>query len=187
MHGRLSKYSTRSSLQWLITILIPASVTSGHALISNSCKCLHLSIQTQWQPYPTAIHRHLHFMFKSTFRYVNMLNLLHLSAIPSNPSSSRLGRNDRFNDIMEDMEGRWRNVDNALAVKLQPSKRCKDVSSCSDPIPSSNPLSVIFQQTRNLSSWSLQHISNRWSGQWSSGAVRTMIWETTGYLTECFT
>jgi len=73
MDGRYLKVSTRSWLQWLITILIPASVTLRQQKIVNSCKCLHLSIQTQWQSYPTAIHRHLHFMFKTTFRYVNML------------------------------------------------------------------------------------------------------------------
>jgi len=73
MDGSFFKYSTRSWLQWLITILIPVSVTLGLQSIFNACKCLHLSIQTQWQPYPIAIHRHLHFMFKTTFRYVNML------------------------------------------------------------------------------------------------------------------
>ena len=66
MDSRPSKFSTRSWLQWLITILIPVSVTLRHQQIVKSCKCLQLSIQTQWQPYPTAIHRHLHFMFKTT-------------------------------------------------------------------------------------------------------------------------
>jgi hypothetical protein len=73
MDGRSLKVSMCSWLQWLITILIPVSVTLGHQWIVNSFKCLHLSIQTQRQPYPTAIHRHLHFMFKTTFRHVNML------------------------------------------------------------------------------------------------------------------
>jgi hypothetical protein len=34
------------------------------------------------------------------------VNLLHLSAIPFNPSSSRLEHPDRFNNTMEVMEGR---------------------------------------------------------------------------------
>jgi hypothetical protein len=61
---------------------------------------------------------------------------------------------------MEVMEGRWRNTDIVWAVKLWPPKRRKDASSCSDPIPSSNPLSVIFLEHITSSSWSLQHISN---------------------------
>jgi len=64
------------------------------------------------------------------------------------------------------MEGRWINVDNAWAVKLSPLLSVKDVSSCSDPIPSSNPLSVIFLQKDISSSWNLQHISNM-TGQWT--------------------
>jgi len=65
-----------------------------------------------------------------------------------------------FNDTMGVMEGRWRNVDNAWAVNLWPPLRCKDVSSSSDPIPSSKPLSVILSQRNISSSWSLQHIGN---------------------------
>jgi len=160
MDGRLLKSSTRSWLQWLITILIPVSVTLRLQQIVNSCKCLHLSIQTQWQ---NLTHSHTQTLALHVQDYIYICKyviLLHLSAIPSNPSSSRLGSSDSFNDIMEDMEGRWTNVDNALALKLRPSERSKDVSSCSDPIPSSNPLSVIFTQQVNSSSWSLQHISN---------------------------
>jgi len=58
------------------------------------------------------------------------------------------------------MEGRWRNVNNTWADKLWLTVRRKDVSSCSEPITSSNPLSVISAQLKTCSSWSLQHTSN---------------------------
>ena len=93
-----------------------------------------------------------------TFKYVSLLNL---SAIPCKPSSSRLEKNDRFNNTMEVMEFPWRKVDNASGDKSQPQARRKDFSSCSDPIPCSNPLSAIFSQKVISSSWSLQHISNK--------------------------
>jgi hypothetical protein len=49
--------------------------------------------------------------------------------------------------------------DNPWVVNSWPPLRCKDVSSCSDPIPSSNPLSVILSHSCTSSSWSLQNIS----------------------------
>ena len=61
---------------------------------------------------------------------------------------------------MEFMEGWWRNLDHAWAVTLPQTWRSKDVSSCSDPIPSSKPLSVILSQRITLSSVRLKHISN---------------------------
>jgi hypothetical protein len=48
------------------------------------------------------------------FKYVN---LLHLSAIPFKPSSSKQ-MHCRFNNTIEVMESRWRNMDNDSAVKF---------------------------------------------------------------------
>ena len=42
MFWRPLKFSTRSFLQWLITILRPASVTLMHQQTANSSKCMHL-------------------------------------------------------------------------------------------------------------------------------------------------
>jgi hypothetical protein len=84
---------------------------------------------------------------------------LHLSAIPFKPSSSKQ-KYWRFNNTIEVMESRWRNMDNVWAVKFWLPVRRKDVSTCSDPIPSSNPPFVIFLQQITCSCWSLQHISN---------------------------
>jgi len=101
-------------------------------------------------------------MFK-TDRYIQIckyVNLLYLFAIPFKHSSSRLRHSDRSSVTKEAMQCRLRNVDNAWADKLLPQFRRKDVSSWSDPIPSSKPLSVICSQLEITSSWSLQNISN---------------------------
>jgi len=108
-----------------------------------------------------------------TCKYVN---LLHLSAIPFNPSSSRVQHSNRLNDTMEVMVGRWRNVDNAWAVKQSLPWRRKSVSSWSDPIPSSNPLSVILSQLVTSSSWSLQHTSNMTGQRTQNDSLITAAW-----------
>jgi hypothetical protein len=46
---------------------------------------------------------------------------------------------------------------------------------CSDPIPSSNPLSVISSQQDNSSSWSLQHISNMTCQQSQNDSLITAV------------
>ena len=135
-----------------------ADASTSYSVTITDCQFfqMHASVNTNTMiTLPHSNTRHLHFML--TCKYVN---LLHLVAIPFNPSSSRLKHSDRSNNSMEVMEGRWRNVDNAWAVKLRPTVRRKDVSSCSDPIPSSNPLSDIPSQLNIASSWSLQQTSN---------------------------
>jgi hypothetical protein len=101
-------------------------------------------------------------MFKTdhyiwTCKYVNIRNL---SEIPFNPSSSRLWHADSSNNTTDIMEGRCRNMDHAWVVTLPHIYRLKGVSSCSYPIPSCNPLSVIYQQEKIATSWSLENISN---------------------------
>lgn len=72
---------------------------------------------------------------------------------------------------MQAIAGRWRNMDNPWAVKLWPFLRCKEWSCCSDPIPFSSPLLVIWSQKETSSSWSLEHIGNITSQQTQNGGL----------------
>ena len=62
---RSVNFSTRSWLQCLITMLIPASLILLHLHTSNCFKCMHLQIKTQWKFTTRATHRHLLFIFKT--------------------------------------------------------------------------------------------------------------------------
>jgi hypothetical protein len=134
---------------------------SAHRLsiLSNVCICKYKhNDKVTLQPYTdtcTSCSRQT-----ATFRHVNMLNYCTFLQFLSTRHHPDCGNTIGSTTLWQSWKVDEFHVDSAWAVKLELQWRRKDVSSCSDPISSSNPPSVILSQLDTPSSCSLQHTSN---------------------------
>jgi hypothetical protein len=114
----------------------------------------------------------------TTFRHVNKVTCLHISAIPFNPSSSRLVHSDRSNNTGihgKSMKKRGQYFGIQIMTAIE-KKRCKFMHW---PHSIQQPSFCILLQSFICSSWSLQinesHISNMTCQQTQNDSLITAV------------